>query len=163
MKSFSLIGLCFLSASAFAGSETVRLYQTTEVGKGISIGTVKFTDTKMGLLIEPRLSHLSPGLHGFHVHDHASCDHMGMAAMGHLDPAKTNKHLGPYRIGGHLGDLPALYVNAKGQANLPILAPRLTLSSIKGHALMVHAGGDNYSDHPEKLGGGGARVACGVI
>ncbi len=28
---------------------------------------------------------------------------------------------------------------------------------------MIHAGGDNYSDTPEKLGGGGARVACGVI
>ena len=27
---------------------------------------------------------------------------------------------------------------------------------------MIHAGGDNYSDHPEALGGGGARVACGV-
>ena len=28
---------------------------------------------------------------------------------------------------------------------------------------MVHAGGDNNSDQPEKLGGGGARVACGLI
>ena len=27
---------------------------------------------------------------------------------------------------------------------------------------MIHSGGDNYSDEP-KLGGGGARVACGVI
>jgi len=28
---------------------------------------------------------------------------------------------------------------------------------------MVHVGGDNYSDNPEALGGGGARMACGVI
>lgn len=28
---------------------------------------------------------------------------------------------------------------------------------------MVHAGGDNHSDHPQPLGGGGARFACGVI
>lgn len=34
---------------------------------------------------------------------------------------------------------------------------------VKGHALMVHMGGDNHSDHPAPLGGGGARVACGVI
>jgi len=27
---------------------------------------------------------------------------------------------------------------------------------------MIHAGGDNYTDEPA-LGGGGARVACGVI
>lgn len=28
---------------------------------------------------------------------------------------------------------------------------------------MVHEGGDNYSDDPKPLGGGGARVACGVV
>jgi len=28
---------------------------------------------------------------------------------------------------------------------------------------MVHAGGDNHADHPAPLGGGGERVACGVI
>jgi superoxide dismutase, Cu-Zn family len=27
----------------------------------------------------------------------------------------------------------------------------------------VHAGGDNHSDHPQPLGGGGARVACWLI
>ncbi len=28
---------------------------------------------------------------------------------------------------------------------------------------MIHAGGDNCADLPEKVGGGGARIACGVI
>lgn len=28
---------------------------------------------------------------------------------------------------------------------------------------MIHAGSDNHADHPQPLGGGGARVACGVI
>jgi Cu-Zn family superoxide dismutase len=27
----------------------------------------------------------------------------------------------------------------------------------------VHAGGDNYADEPQPLGGGGARTACGVV
>jgi Cu-Zn family superoxide dismutase len=62
-----------------------------------------------------------------------------------------------------LGDLPVLIVNAKGQATLPVLAPRLTLSQIAGHAIIIHAGGDNYSDSPEKSGGGGAKLACGSI
>ena len=44
-----------------------------------------------------------------------------------------------------------------------LLAPRIKLSEIKGRSLMIHAGGDNYSDDPKPLGGGGARVACGVI
>jgi Cu-Zn family superoxide dismutase len=27
---------------------------------------------------------------------------------------------------------------------------------------MVHVGGDNFSDQPEPLGGGGARIGCGI-
>ena len=64
---------------------------------------------------------------------------------------------------GHLGDLPALYVDAGGQATMSVLAPRLKLADVAGRALMVHAGGDNHADHPAPLGGGGARLACGVI
>jgi Cu-Zn family superoxide dismutase len=28
---------------------------------------------------------------------------------------------------------------------------------------MIHEGGDNYRDTPEPLGGGGGRIACGVV
>jgi Cu-Zn family superoxide dismutase len=104
------------------------------------------------------------------VHQNASCEPgekegkkaAAIAAGDHLDPAKAGKHEGPYGM-GHLGDLPALYVDASGKAALPVLAPHVKLADFKGHALMVHAGGDNYSDSPEKLGGGGARIACGTI
>ena len=41
-------------------------------------------------------------------------------------------------------------------------APRLQLSEIEGRTLMIHEGGDNYSDNPEN-GGGKGRIACGVI
>ncbi|WP_246764106.1 superoxide dismutase family protein, partial [Cronobacter sakazakii] len=45
-----------------------------------------------------------------------------------------------------------------------VTAPRIKkLDEVKGKALMVHVGGDNLSDHPKPLGGGGARYACGVI
>ena len=51
-----------------------------------------------------------------------------------------------------------------GTATQPVLAPRLKkLDEVKNHAIMIHAGGDNHSDHPTALGGGGARMACGVI
>lgn len=72
--------------------------------------------------------------------------------------------MGPFDATGHLGDLPALFVDSEGKATYPVLAPRLkSIEQIKGLALMVHAGGDNHSDHPQALGGGGARAACGVI
>ena len=51
-----------------------------------------------------------------------------------------------------------------GTSSNPVLAPRLkTIAQIKGRALMIHAGGDNHSDMPTPLGGGGERLLCGVI
>ena len=163
MKWLNILALTLFTTTAFASTTTVNVYDTAKTGQGKSLGTVTFTDTKMGLLIQPHLTQLPPGLHGFHIHVGNSCSDMGMAAMGHLDPKKTDKHLGPYNTAGHLGDLPALYVDQNGVADLSILAPRLTVKEIEGHTVMIHAGGDNYSDTPEKLGGGGARLACGVV
>lgn len=125
------------------------------------IGEVVFNDTPYGLLITPALSTLPPGLHGFHLHQHPNCGAHGMDAGAHFDPKNTNGHQGPYND-GHLGDLPILYVGADGKANTPTLAPRLKTADLKGLAVMIHAGGDNYSDVPP-LGGGGARIACGAI
>lgn len=160
LKKSLLLLLCCQSLQA---AVTIPMYQTTEKGQGAYLGSVTINNTAYGLLLTPNLHDLTPGLHGFHVHQMASCSDAGMAAGGHLDPQHTDKHLGPYSQDGHLGDLPALYVDDKGNATLPELAPRLTIADVSGHALMIHAGGDNYSDVPEKLGGGGPRVACGVI
>ena len=63
----------------------------------------------------------------------------------------------------YLGDLPPLLADAGGRSTLPVLAPRLKPEDLKGRSLMVHAGGDNYADQPDPLGGGGPRVACGVV
>jgi Cu-Zn family superoxide dismutase len=62
-----------------------------------------------------------------------------------------------------MGDLPLLVVDADGTATTPVVAPRLRVDAIRGLALMIHAQGDNYSDDPAPLGGGGARIACGII
>ena len=166
-KKFSLwsIGLSALFSMqlVFAASIIVPMYLTDENGQGKNIGDIKIDPVRCGVLITPTLHDLTPGIHGFHIHEHATCANKAMAAGGHLDPAKTEKHEGPYKKEGHLGDLPVLIVNEEGRATLPVLAPNLTLSKLKNHALMIHEGGDNYADHPEKLGGGGARIACGVI
>ena len=109
--------------------------------------------------------------HGFHVHETGSCGTnekdgkkvAAGAAGGHFDPVASKHHAGPSGD-GHLGDLPALVVNDSGAAGTAVTAPRLTkLSEVKGKALMIHAGGDNFSDQPKPLGGGGERIACGVI
>jgi len=167
-----LILCCLAAASAAAiGAETtVKLTAVDAHGLGAPLGSVRLLDTPHGLVLYPALKGLQPGLHGFHVHQNAECGHgmkegkplAGLAAGGHYDPGNTGKHEGPYGK-GHLGDLPALYAGPDGKATLPVLAPRLKVSDIRDRSLMVHSGGDNYSDLPEKLGGGGSRAACGVV
>lgn len=132
---------------------------TFNSANGTPLGKVTFEDSKYGLLIKPQLSGLPVGLHGFHIHQYANCGDKGMNAGGHFDPNNTNSHQGPYGE-GHLGDLPILAVNSKGEANIPTLAPRLKTKDLQGHAIMIHADGDNYTDTPP-LGGGGLRIGCG--
>ncbi len=157
-------GVCAAKHDDNAATITIKVNRVAKNGdSAANIGEVTFTDTNCGLLINPALHGLTPGMHGFHVHQKPDCSNLGMNAGGHFDPYHTDKHLGPYDTNGHLGDLPVLYVDAKGKAISPTLAPRLTVSELYGHSLMVHEGGDNYSDTPAKLGGGGKRVACGVF
>lgn len=164
-----LLSLCM--SSVFAESDVfIPLHRVDTKGQGEEIGRVVVMESKYGLVFVPALKGLTPGLHGFHVHQNGSCDPKEKdgkmvpagAAGGHFDPAGTNAHGTPWGE-GHLGDLPPLYVNPKGEASQPVLAPRLKINDLKGRALMVHDGGDNHADHPSVLGGGGARVACGVI
>lgn len=160
-----------ISTGAYAASTDVEMNLVTSQGVGQSIGEVKITETDKGLEFAPDLKALPPGEHGFHVHANGSCQpamkegkaSAAEAAGGHLDPDHSGKHEGPNGM-GHLGDLPVLVVNNDGKATQPVLAPRLKkLDEIKGKALMIHVGGDNMSDRPKPLGGGGARYACGVI
>lgn len=148
----------FLLNPTIQAAVTSDIYSTTESKK---LGSVTFEDSPYGLMIKPDLSTLPPGLHGFHLHQKGDCGDHGMAAGGHFDPNKTNSHQGPYGK-GHLGDLPVLAVGNDGKANTPMLAPRLKISELTGLAIMIHQGGDTYSDTPE-MGGGGARIGCGKI
>jgi Cu-Zn family superoxide dismutase len=159
-----------LACGTAAAQTTVTLRSVDAKGIGAEVGTVRIVETPYGLAFHPSLKGLAPGLHGFHVHENPSCEPAqqngaavaGLAAGGHLDPQGTKRHGEPWGD-GHLGDLPALYVAPDGSANNPVLAPRLKAADIRNRSLMVHAGGDNHADHPAPLGGGGARVACGVI
>jgi len=155
------VSISLLSFSSQA-SMTVPVQLVSGDQSGKVIGSVQFENTHGGVLLTPDLNGLPPGIHGFHIHEKPSCDDHGMVAGGHFDPMASGKHLGPYQH-GHKGDLPVLIVDKNGRATLPVLAPNITLAQLKNHALMIHAGGDNYSDLPEKLGGGGERIACGVI
>lgn len=162
--------LC-VAGTAEAASATATVSKVDETGIGATIGKLKLADTKGGLKITPALKGLPAGPHGFHVHANGNCGPAdnngkmtaGFGAGGHFDPANTGKHLGPESTSGHQGDLPVLTADANGNAKTPVVAPHLKVSDVKGHAIIIHAGGDNYADQPAPLGGGGARIACAVV
>lgn len=166
----SMLAMLASPKIALADEVTVKINIALVDGVGEEVGSVKAKDTQYGLLLTPQLSGLTPGIHGFHVHENPSCDPAmkegksvaGLAAGGHYDPQGTGKHEGPYG-NGHWGDLPPLIVDSKGNASLPVLAPRLKVSDLVGRSLIIHIHGDNYSDNPKPLGGGGDRIACGII
>lgn len=160
---FFLALIPIFGVSLAYASITIPIVLLNANGENRAIGTITAEDATCGVLLTPHLHDLPPGIHGFHIHVNPSCADAGMAAGGHFDPKQTGEHNGPYKKHGHLGDLPVLVVNQDGTATLPTLAPRFKLADMQGHAFMIHAHGDNYSDQPEKLGGGGARIACGVI
>lgn len=156
------IASCLACNMAFADI-TIPMYLTAKQGQGKFIGNIVASDTTGGLMLVPKLSGLTPGPHGFHIHQNPTCDDNGMAAGDHLDPDNNKQHLGPTNKNGHLGDLPVLMVNQKGNAITPVIASRLNTGLLKGHTIMIHQNGDNYSDIPEANGGGGPRIACGVV
>lgn len=155
---------------ALADEKTVEVHKISPKGIGESIGTIKFSENESGLVLMPDLKGLSPGSHGIHIHTNPSCDaglkdgkmEAGHAAGGHYDPQSSNKHEGP-KGAGHHGDLPVLAVAKGGSATQPLIAPRLKLSDVINRSVIIHEGGDNYSDQPKPMGGGAGRIACGII
>jgi Cu-Zn family superoxide dismutase len=161
-----------VSAAGAAPAAELRaeMRLATPSGPGGAVGTVTIADSAQGAVVKTDLKNLPPGPHGFHVHENGSCQPVTAsgqtvpagAAGGHLDPEHTGKHAGPQGA-GHLGDLPVLQVAANGAASETLTAPYIKeVGALRGKALMIHAGGDTYSDQPP-LGGGGARLACGVL
>jgi Cu-Zn family superoxide dismutase len=156
-------------------SVRVAIHPLTAGGVGPRIGFVTLEDTSAGLKLTPELRGLTrfglaPGPHGFHVHEVGNLMPTrkpdgeivrGGAAGPHYDPERTGTHAGPYGE-GHRGDLPAITVDRLGDAFDPVIAPRLTLREVMGRALVIHRGGDNYTDTPPN-GGGEARVLGGIV
>jgi Cu-Zn family superoxide dismutase len=165
-----LLPLAFLAAGAAHADYKVDMRSIDAKGTGKSIGTVTVSaNPGGGVVLKPALNGLPPGDHGFHVHEKGDCGPAqkegkpaaGEAAGPHWDPDKSGKHTGPHGK-GHRGDLPALAVSPGGSAGTPVVAPRIQLADLAGKSLMVHAGGDTYGEPPPS-GGGGERIACGVI
>ena len=127
-------------------------------------GIVRFAKVEKGLRIMARLNGLTPGLHGFHIHEFGDCRDADAASAGaHFNPDQA-PHAGPHDAVRHLGDLGNVEADAAGRATFDMVVSKLTLDGpqgIIGRSVVVHADPDNLTSQPS--GGAGARQACGVI
>jgi Cu-Zn family superoxide dismutase len=128
-------------------------------------GVVSFSARGDGLFVEARISGLTPGEHGFHVHEVGDCSAADAAsAKGHFNPgSKSHGHHGGAER--HAGDMPNLVADGAGNASIAAELKLLTLGSdangIVGRSVVIHADPDDYKSQP--AGNSGKRVACGVI
>lgn len=127
---------------------------------GVAMGTVTLTQGPNGLLVSADLTGLTPGWHGFHIHETGSCAPDFSAAGGHLNPEDAGHGFlhGP----NHSGDMPNIHAGADGAARADVFNVKASLKTVlddDGAAIIVHAKPDSYGADP----GAGDRVACGVI
>jgi len=133
-------------------------------GNNVS-GTVTFTEVADGVQVQADIMGLSPGKHGFHVHEFGDCSASDLAsAGGHFNP--TNKpHAGPDAAARHVGDMGNVEADASGTAKLNYVDHEISLTndqrSVIGRSVIVHAKADDLKSQP--AGDSGARIACGVI
>ena len=154
----SLLGLgaCSTINPASPAGRTFNLV----AADGSARGTVTLNDARDGSTLHVRVSGLSAGDHGLHLHEKGLCEGPAFAsAGGHWNPS-GRKHGRDNPVGAHLGDLPNLRVDAAttGTASFTI-APGF--ADADGTALVIHAKNDDYRTDPS--GNSGDRIACAVI
>ena len=124
-------------------------------------GTLMLTQNKGYVQVTGEVTGLTPGAHGFHIHQYGDLtDPNGKSAGAHFDP-KGHKHGGPMSKERHLGDLGNIQADDKGIAKVNVRGNGLDLHFIVGRSIVVHANEDDLKTDPS--GDSGARVGVGVI
>jgi superoxide dismutase, Cu-Zn family len=176
MNSFaSFIALVLLLVGSFAAQSQTPTEKSSSPLKAVAVlhptagnnmsGTVTFTEVADGVQVRAELTGLTPGNHGFHVHEFGDCSAADASSAGaHFNP--THKpHAGPDAPERHVGDMGNVQADASGKATLGYVDHQISLTnderSVIGRSVVVHAKADDLKSQP--AGDSGARVACGVI
>ncbi len=134
-------------------------------GSGVK-GRVVLTAVDGGVKVEADVTGLSPGQHGFHVHEWGDCSATdGKSAGGHFNPG-GHPHAGPTDPEAHAGDLGNITADQNGHASLEMTTNKLALGTdvgngVVGRSIIVHEKADDLVSQP--TGAAGGRLACGVI
>jgi Cu-Zn family superoxide dismutase len=123
-------------------------------------GTLRLVQKGDEIKITGKINQLTPGEHGFHIHefgDQRGGD--GKATGGHYNP--TGHDHGAPGAHSHSGDLGNITADAEGVAQVNVTMKGTPLHFVLGRAFVVHAGKDDLKSQPS--GDAGARVATGII
>ncbi|KAF7393076.1 hypothetical protein HZH66_008909 [Vespula vulgaris] len=122
-----------------------------------------------GVKINGTITGLSPGIHGFHVHEKGDLREGCDSAGPHFNPYMVN-HGAPNDPLRHVGDLGNIEVGPDGVAQINGMDHYLSLVGVRGaigRALVIHAKPDDFgrggTEESIKTGSAGARLACGII
>lgn len=161
----AIAGLLLPATVARADDSVTRAVAKLEPTEGSKVsGVIMFEKTGEGVHVTGKIEGLTPGKHGFHIHefgDITSAD--GKAAGGHFNPSGA-PHAGMDAEMRHEGDMGNVEADADGVANVDVTNPMLSFegkNSILGRGLVVHAGTDDLKSQPS--GDAGARAAVAVI
>jgi len=159
-----LIGSTYYYLSPFFPQVTVAT-AVIHPTKGNDIaGVVTFIQQADGLHITARITGLTPGKHGFHVHEfgNCACDD-GICAGDHYNP--THKpHGSPESTQCHVGDFGNIIADENGVGAYEQVNTHATINgpfSLIGRTVIIHAQEDDLTTQPS--GNSGARIGCGVI
>lgn len=159
-----LIGSRFYYYSPLYNSVTAAIAVIHPTQGSAATGTVTFTQMPRGIMVTADITQLSPGEHGFHIHEYGDCSCKdGTCAGDHFNPAEK-EHGGPDDEIRHVGDLGNVMADTAGNAHLQLVDQKITLNgphSIIGRSVIVHAKRDDLISQP--TGDAGARMGCGVI
>ena len=128
-------------------------------------GTVTFSQSGDGVHVHGEITGLTPGKHGFHIHEFGDCSAADLSsAGGHFNPTHKS-HGAPDAAERHTGDMGNIEADASGKATVDYVDHNMTLGnderSVIGHSVIVHAKADDLKSQP--AGDAGARIACGVV
>lgn len=135
------------------------------------IGTIEMIEAGGIVTITGNLTGLSPGLHGFHIHDFGDLGNGCLAAGGHYNPFRA-PHGAPNDSPSrrHVGDLGNIVAPGTGPATFTIrdyLINFIGIRSIVGRSFVVHENADDLGRGGNRTsittGNSGGRVACGII
>lgn len=140
-------------------------------------GYVTFTENLVTKKIDitVKLEGLTPGLHGFHIHEAGNLLDGCKSCCAHFNPDKT-PHGGPneHPSRRHVGDLGNIKADSNGIAKCKssdnMIKLRGTKYNIIGRSVVIHQDEDDLGlgqgdkrEESLKTGNAGARIGCAVI